>query len=591
MLDHRIVRRLLDVVRQAKRETSRPEFAQFWEPVLRRFSDIAEDGRRLQYDAIRSALAALTKYLGTSGPAQDIRKELQHRALGGVSVLLNEDELPGESSDPSTPLGYYRAISGIAQPERGYEAVFPYFLGELERAFQGPAFSIAYARGRGRAETRDAQAAVGAASAAIIGDVAPPVLAGLVNVITRAVDEVLAATPFMLLLNPQDYYQFAARFYRQGELDYFKCALTAGCVVPEEYYSEALYEAAGPGASLERELAPGSFAEAAMGGSRRCEEVVREATARPVGEEGSLNPYRPLYFDTALAQVQGGKGRMHILVDVERTGQRLRERVEFWTAQGKENQYLEDARRILALFLSSSHVAIHWVRSSESAWRAVLPEDPARAEFAAAAVPAPHLVSLLSDRICVYTSRGRLSSVNRGFWVDPRLLEHIEDVTEHGWERIPILLLGLKSLEGQHSDDPAERRYLLDRFVHQPMRTLFVQSARTVTAGQMYPDRQAGLIIDELLRPDVRRLVQPASDAFLTLSDLEEVFGRSYERLRHWVRDFNLGEYSVQAHDHRFTRESLERFVAVELSGKRGFKEEAVRGILERVQQVFARKM
>ena len=252
-----------------------------------------------------------------------------------------------------------------------------------------------------------------------------------------------------------------------------------------------------------------------------------------------------------------------------------------------------DAAAVLAHFLVQKRVDVYFVRSLDTAWRERVPKEGAPAAlFARAPTAAPYLTSLLSDRVCVYTARGELSRINRGFWVNPPVLEYIEPSRDYAWELIPYYLLGLAPDALKEIMRPGESgpTYWLSRYIQDPTRAIFQDENRVKLSSQATPQVATELawrIVEEMLRPDLFKLAHPQTREFLTLQELTWIFGRSYGRLRHWIAEFNLGAYSVQAHDHRFTRESLVQFAKQELMGKRGFSPEHVGRIISGIEAKF----
>ena len=591
MLDHRVVRRLLDLLpllQDALPDHS--DFVEFWAIAFRRLSDHVDKSGQSQHTAVRASLGQLLKFLESGDDTAETPHAVRESILGGVSILLSEEELPGKPTDPTTALGFYRLQSSIVQPESGFRLVFPYFLGEFERTFQGSALVCSSAAAHGCADT-DTLAALAVTADSIVDSLSLERHKEVHGCTSRAVDEILLSTPFLVLLTTQDYYQCAPRFYRQGDLEYYKCALTSGCVIPEDFYSQAIYETAGPGLATEGELTPGSFAGPGIARSGFFRGLAARARAHHEVSPVQLNPYRPIYFDNALAAVAERGGHIHVLVDVESTSRRLRDRVEWWWDRSKDSAaYIEDVVALIARFLGEPGLSIHWVRSLETAWRRSLPDHPLAPDFREAPVAAPLFSSLVSSRLSVYTTRGPLSHVNKGFWVNPAVLEYIEPTPRVRWELVPLHLLGFSSETVDRVAAASGRGFLLDRFIHEPLQRL--QSAQTGSARESnrHARHAASAIVDELLRPNVERLVHPASQTFLTLSELTGVFDRSYARLRHWINEYNLGQYSSQAHDHRFTQQDLERFVEVELANRRGFDKGTRDQLHERIRRAFTEK-
>jgi len=248
----------------------------------------------------------------------------------------------------------------------------------------------------------------------------------------------------------------------------------------------------------------------------------------------------------------------------------------------------------LGHFLRSPRVSTHFVRSLDSAWRSALPvDDDASLAFRQAPVPAPFITSLLSDHVCVYTSRGPLRAINRGFWVNPAVLNYLLASSGRTWEAIPFFLLGLSPQDvGDSPDSSANRRsHWLDRLIHAPTRALFQESTAVNLPVSIQRTKDveflASRIIDELLRPDLSKILRPERRDFLTLTELPRVFGRTYERLRHWITDYDLGAYSQQGHEHRFTRGDLQAFVRNELAGRRGYDPQRIRELEEQIAAAF----
>jgi hypothetical protein len=133
----------------------------------------------------------------------------------------------------------------------------------------------------------------------------------------------------------------------------------------------------------------------------------------------------------------------------------------------------------------------------------------------------------------------------------------------------------------------------LRRYVQEPTLALFRESRflqQKATTAQEARSMARG-VVEELLRPRLDAVRNTAERDFLTLADLTGVFDRSYTRLRHWIQDYRLGDYSAQAHDHRFTYDRLLAFVQEQLVGRRGFPETRVQEILGRINQAFRRQV
>jgi hypothetical protein len=580
--------KFVEAVRLFKEWSAKAEFAQFWEVVLARLSEHLRPDSEAYKEEVRASLRAIIELLEEGKLPEEEAERYREKILGAALFELKEEELPGSSEDPSTPLGFYKYLSPIRQEERGFKIYAPYALSIFETSLQGVGVILPFVKNVHPEISKSTLEGLKETAEGIYADLGLERLRALRGMAIEGADELLLNSPFLAFIHPQNFYQEGRRFYGQGEMDYYKCGVTSGFIIPEDYYGREVYETFGPGITQEKGLEPGSFADISIGENRKWHELVLKALLGKAGQaEIEINPYRPIYFDSALYRIKAKGGRFKNLIDVEYTGQQLRENAERWAKRGKLEEYKQDAANILAYFLSQEYVDVYLVRSFDSAWRGNLPQDgPAAELFAKAPLAAPYLTSLLSDRVCVYTSRGELSKINRGFWVNPPVLDWLEPSTEYAWELIPYYLLGLPSEEVRELLQGAGRKYWLKRFIHDPTRAIFNEENRVKREDQDL-GKLAWRIVEELLRPDISRLTRPPTREFLTLRELTPIFGRSYGRLRHWIREFNLGAYSIQAYDHRFTKESLRAFVERELRGKKGFNQAKVEEILRRIEEGF----
>jgi hypothetical protein len=570
-------------------------FARFWRCLLDASVQHLMQGGE-QADAVKESLRVLLEFLESGMPSDDA-SSLRAKLLGTSPCLVPHTSLPGDPDDPSTPLGLFSLMNPLAESKAASFPVYlPYTLTLLESLLQGPGVVVSSVH----ALHPDVDDKILQEVAALVSRVRDLLGASQVEALCRvaihATDELFMRTPFLAFMHAQDFYRFGSRFYGQGELDYFKCGLTSGFVIPEDYYGRQVYEMHGPGITQDRMLGPGNFQDSGIANHDVWNKLVLAGVFGSEGAtSGPLNPHRPIYFDSALKRIEERGGSFHNIIDVEQTGERLRERAEFWSERGQLDAYLDDSATILDHFLRHPATNIYFARSLDAAWRSGLPAgDPASSRFLQAPIAAPYLVSLLSDRISVYTARGKLRAINRGFWVNPTVLEYFEPSSRYGWELIPFYLLGLDkaALRGVLAEKGDRRTYWLSRFIHDPTRALFSNDRRVSVPSKddiQSVKSQARQIVDELLRPNLTAITRATGRPFLTLHDLTEVFGRSYGRLRHWISEYNLGAYSVQAHDHRFSRESLRTFVQTELAGRRGFGEAKVSEILLGIDRLFSR--
>ena len=568
---------------------------EFWDVILQA---VAESGFAAAQDRAHSAqlsLQALTDFLEAGLPETEAAS-VKARIAGPYRCAIPVSRLPGHPDDPSTPLGLCRLLDPFWLRSEVFTAHLPHTLSLIETILQGPAVVEASIRSAHPATEESAILEAREAIDEIHRAVGEEKIGNLCRAASFAVDEAFLQTPFLSLDRPEDFYRNGCRFYGQGELDFYKCGVTSGFVIPEEYYGRRIYETHGPGITRDPDLVPGSFGLRDVPSHAAWANLVTTSVRSSEAKSAPLDdhPYRPLYFDSALDRIESRGGRFCNLIDVERTGLRLRERAEYWEQKGLLSEYLADASAVLRHFLLSPLVSTHFVRSLDSAWRDSLPvDDEAAYVFGRAPIAAPFVTSLLSDRVCVYTARGPLRAINRGFWVNPPVLDYMLAPLGRGWEVIPFYLLGLTSSVTQKLLDATgnRRTFWLDRFIHAPTRGLFREESRV-----RIPDRSGSLrevesmsmrIIEELLRPDLTKILRPEAREFLTLTDLPGIFGRSYGRLRHWINDYNLGSYSNQGHEHRFSRSDLEAFVRQELAGKRGFGEKRIRELERSIDDAF----
>jgi hypothetical protein len=592
MIDPRKLKRLDEVLRDMETLALQPAFLGFWRAIIAGWAAELDSMAMSEASTTRGALGALARFLGASDGSAVVEHDLRKALQVGHLTHLESGALPGSRDDPTTPLGFYRCLSSAAlAPADGFDAWFPYSLAVLERGLQGSAVSMCAAATSQEQLDPAALAAIGATADGVLGSTKE--MQRLRGLATLAIDDLVLGSPFLVLHTPLDYYQFGSRFYAQADMDLYKCALTSGCVIPEDYYGEAFYEEATPGISALPELSPGSFHSSTIASNAAWRELAKAAVLTRSRTEEYANPLRPVYFDTALANAELRRSRIHVAIDVERTGRRLRDRFEKWAAAGLGVDYMRDAEAILAHFLTVSNLDIRWIRSFDTAWRAGLPVGEMADLLRVAPRAGPELTSLLSEGICVYTSRGPLSAVNRGFWVNPSVVNYIQPSSSARWELIPMLLLGLPPDLPDHSDEVGGHMSWLRRYVQEPTLALFRESRflqQKATTAQEARSMARG-VVEELLRPRLDAVRNTAERDFLTLADLTGVFDRSYTRLRHWIQDYRLGDYSAQAHDHRFTYDRLLAFVQEQLVGRRGFPETRVQEILGRINQAFRRQV
>jgi len=571
------------------------QYGEFWRRLLNAAARQLAQGKPQQEADLREVLRALLQFLD-SGMPQEQSDQIRAMLLGPPCCRVPYDSLPGNPDDPTTPLGLFCLMTPHDEgAEGGFPVHLPYTLTLLETWLQGPGVAVPTILAL-HPDTRSETLRQAASSVTNGGrELGASRVTFLSQLSARATDELFMRIPFLAFTSARDFYQLGSRFYAQGELDYFKCGVTSGCVIPEDYYGTEVYEAHGPGITRAETLRPGSFRNDAIASHDTWHKLVLAAVLGPDGESANpLNPHRPIYFDTALKHVEERGGHFHNLIDIEQTGERLRARAEHWRRRQQSEEYLSDAVNVLAYFLSHGTYSAYFARSLDSAWRAELPEDDATsASFLRAPVAAPYLVSLLSDRVSVYTTRGSLRAINRGFWVNPSVLEYLETPSRRGWEIIPFYLLGLdkQTLDGLLEQQGERRGYWLARLVHNPVKALFSKTCRVDIPPGRPPQEvraMAEQIVAELLRPDMATILRPTGRPFLTLSDLTGVFDRSYGRLRHWISEYNLGAYSVQAHDHRFTREGLRAFVQRELVGRKGFGDAVMAEVEARIDRAFS---
>lgn len=580
-----MIKRFADITKRLGQTTNRTDFARFWETIIARLGEYLRPDSEAYKSGVQGTLKSIIELL-ESGRLGEAQIERQRRQILKAALFeLKEDELPGRSGDPRTPLGFYKYLSPIPQDERGFIVYAPCAVSLLEISLQGPGTVLALAKNlhpelsssilQGLKET------AGQLSESLETDQGRL----LRRQVIEAIDELKLSYPFLPLIHPHSFYFEGRRFYGQGEIVYHKCGVTSGLVIPEDYYGRQLYQQFGPGITAAEGLAPGSFTDWTIAENHNWQELLSETVEQ--GGLGTVNPYRPVYFDSALERIRSRGGRFKNLIDVERTAKQFREHEEKWARLGKAEEYRRDAANILAYFLAQDGVELYLVRSLDSAWRARLPQEGAGALFAQAPIAGPYVVSLLSERICVYTARGGLGKINHGFWVNPPVIEWLQPSLDYAWELIPLYLLGLNPQEFKALlQVPGGRKFWLEKFLHQPIKALF-NSANRVKQQDRDPRRLAWEIVEELLRPDLRRFTGGHGREFLTLKELTQVFDRSYGRLRHWIRLFNLGNYSVQAHDHRFCQGDLQAFVEQELRGRKRFPEREIKRFLARIEEKF----
>jgi len=595
MIDTAALRAYIPVVDGFREAAALAPIANFWRGVLEAASRHVTGQSGVQVESARKALNSLQAFLSSGMPREQV-DSLRVQLMGPTPCLVPHGSLPGSSSDPSTPLGLFSLMN---RQEKSSGAAFavhlPYTLTLLEAVLQGPAIVVSVILEAHPGVDKETLQSAAMHATQILSLLGAARVESLCTLAIRATDELFMRMPFIPFIGAHDFYRFGSRFFGQGELEYFKCGVTSGFVIPEDYYGQQLYMTYGPGIACEEKLKPGSFPDMAIAGKAAWQELsLCTSLEGRTRTSGVWNPFRSIYFDSALKRVEERGGSFSNIVDVERTGERLRERAEYWEGRGLGGAYLEDSVSILTHFLMHPGVRVFFARSLESAWRRELPEDdPIAPLVAAAPIAAPYLLSLLSDRVCVYTSRGEMRAINRGFWVNPPVIEYLEPSDRAGWELVPFYLLGLESeaLRTTLDESGSRRSHWLSRLIHNPTRAMF-QDRRRVQIGPEEGTESvrshARRIVEELLRPNLSTLTKAEGRPFLTLQELGAVFGRSYDRLRHWVNDYNLGAYSIQAHDHRFTYEGLRGFVVKELAGRRGFSEEKVSEVLKRIEESFS---
>jgi len=586
---------LRNVISQLGRGHNLSPFVGFWETMVYEASTSLFEREKVQAESVREALQALLDFLKEGMPAHQVPM-LRSKISGATRFTIPIERLPGDTRDPTTPLGLHCLLDPSWSGSDTFTGFFPHTFALLETVLQGPAVVAASVRSASPSASEATMKAGMDLTAKIQEEIGRDHVASLCRLAARAIDEAFLATPFLAFDRPEDFYRHGCRFFGQGELDYYKCGVTSGFVIPEEYYGQRVYETFGPGITKEARLRPGSFDSGAIPTQSAWSELVTASASCKREPYDPLldHPFRPLYFDSAVERVDHRGGQFHNIVDVERTGLRLRERAEYWEQQGCLDSYLQDAAAILAHFLCSPRVSTYFVRSLDSAWRSRISrsEEPGHS-FSQAPIAAPFLASLLSDRVCVYTSRGSLRAISRGFWVNPPVLEYLAASPGTSWEIIPFYLLGLPpSMVQELLRETEDRRtYWLEKYIQTPTRDLFREASRVqLPEGSRTPRHVETLslrILEELLRPDLDKVLRPERRAFLTLTDLPEVFGRSYARLRHWISDYNLGAYSSQGHEHRFARKNLDAFVVQELAGKRGFSDQRIREIQQAIDRAF----
>jgi len=596
MLQLSALRRLANVPSGLGACAQTRDFVRFWRSLVNA-TGAAMAQTSFAYDlGIHDCLSSLVAALGAEADGAARQQDQFRAALHGAPLaMIPARDLPGEEDDPASPLGSYLALTPAISENGMVTVQMPESFTYFETLLQGPGCAAATARALHPQLGSDALAAVARAVGSITKSQSAAAVAAVARETVRATDDLILSVPFFPLADAVGFYRHGCRFYGQGELDYYKCSVTSGLVVPEEFYGASLYEKEGPGVATHDDLRPGRFADINIAGNGQWQAAALRGALSAVSGEATPNPYRPVYFDSSLARISERGGRFLSLVEVEGTGAKLREGLERWDALGKSDLYIADATAILAHFLAHPGVRVHFIRSFDTAWRTKLPRNDTGSDlFRSSSLAAPYLTSLLSARICVYTARGALSQINRGFWVNPSVLEYLERDVAGSWEMIPCYLLGLQGpalAEVLRMHRKGEgRRFWLDRYIHEPTRAM----ATAENAFHVAPSENsralsslARKVIDELLRPDLKRLTRTSAKDFVTLGELVPIFGRSYGRLRHWIGEYNLGGYSVQGHDHRFTREALEAFVREELAGKRGFGKDQVAHLLARIRGAF----
>jgi hypothetical protein len=550
--------RFTNITKQLGQRTKWPDFVRFWEIILERLGDYLRPDSEDYKAGVQGALRSIIELLESGRIAEAQIDRHRRQILKAALFELKEDELPGRSDDPRTPLGFYKHLSPIPQNEKGFIAYAPCAVSLLEISLQGPGIVLSLAKSlhpelsdstlQGLKETAQQL------TESLKTDQGRP----LRQQVIEAVDKLKLSYPFLPLIHPHSFYFEGRRFYGQGEIAHYKCGVTSGFIIPEDYYGQEVYEKFGPGITEEKGLGPGSFVDLSLAENSIWQELLIEAAESADGLQAPINPYRPVYFDSALERIRARGGRFKNLIDIERTGEQFRAYEEKWACRGKAEEYRRDAANILAYFLSQDGVDLYLVRSFDSAW------------------------------ICVYTARGDLGKINHGFWVNPPVIEWLQPSSDYAWELIPCYLLGLdpKQFKGFLKEGRGGRKFWLEKFLHEPIKALFSEENRVKKKDQD-PKRLAREIIEELLRPDIHRLTRGKGKEFLTLMELTDIFGRSYGRLRHWIRQFNLGAYSVQVYDHRFRKEDLKVFVEQELRGRKRFPESEIQKFLSRIEQKF----
>lgn len=568
--------------------TGRKDFFVFWKTAITRIKDKADPHSDAYKEAIQALIKNLSEVLTDRMDLEERVEEYREQILKSALVELDEAELPGKEDDPETPLGFYRALSPVRQEKGKFSVYAPCATSMFEVPLHGPSIAIPFAKNVNPSLSTSFLEGIEKMIRQLNESLKDQRLKLLQELSFDTLDPLKQDYPFLPLIKHQNFYQEARRFYGQGDWDYYKAAVTSGMVIPEDYYDRKVYETHGPGITFVEDLKPGSLSEFKIGTNEHWEELVKEAVKNDQSEENSLNvnPYRPVYFDSALERIRSKGGTFHNLIDVEITGERLRENYERWSKKGLGEKYMEDAINLLTHFLSHPKVQIYMVRSFDSAWRDSLPKGPIAEIFRKAPVAGPYISSLTSNDIVVFTSRGEWRKINNGFWTKPAVLDWLTTM-EIPWTIVPYKLLGLSDEEIEHIlEHERKEGKLWQKFIIDPAKSLFREENRVKKEDKDH-QRLAREIIEELLRPDIEKM--KGVDKYLTLKDLEKVFNTSYGRLRQWIKEFNLGNYSEQfgkRGTHRFTKENLRRFINKELSKK--FTPEEINIFLKNLEKAFS---
>jgi hypothetical protein len=585
-----MIGQLKDIVGQIGELKNWKEFSSFWAIVFDKLGVFLQPDSEEYRAGVQDTLKNFVDLLDSSTVAMINPAKQREHILKSALFRLDENELPGNSDNPTSPLGFYKALSPIPQTKTGFVVYAPCAVSLLEISLLGPGSVASVVTSINPQISETAFEQIHETAETLSRGLASQKGNALCKELILAIDALKLRYPFMPLIHPFSFYLEGKRFFAQGDIDYVKCGATSGFIIPEDYYGREVYNTVGPGITEHDHLAPGSFVDNSVGQNSHWQDTLIHSLKHQRAFNNSslsINPFRPVYFDSALNRLNHNGGRFKKIIDIEQTGQQLRLNEEKWKKTGEAAAYRRDASNLLSYFLSHEFVDIYLTRSFASEWKFEIKKMPLGHLISNAEIPAPSIIALLSDRISVYSARGSLGKINHGFWINPQVIEWIQPSSEFRWENIPLSLMGLKSLTSENTTFSfKDHPNWVQKYLHNPIRS-FLSEGKMLRGDLQEPHQLAWHVINELLRPNLERLTSKGRKEFLTLEELSKIFQRSYGRLRHWITQYNLKKYSTQVYDHRFRQEDLVRFVEVELRGRKRFPDNEIELFLVRIEEVF----